>query len=146
MGEGNIPELAPVDYLVLEFKDYQPTGEGMAVLLDLVDRGIVRILDLQVIKRNDDGTIVGLTAEDINALGVHSMDLFIGASSGMFSQDDFDTVGAVLAPGSLAVAILYENTWAIPFVTAVMKHGGEVVASGRVTVAELLSALQASEA
>lgn len=145
MGVEQMPELAPVDYVVLEFKDYQPTGEGLAVLLDLVDRGIIRILDLEVIKRNDDGTIIGLTAEDISAMGIHSLDVFIGASSGLFSQEDFDAVGAVLAPGSLAVAILYENTWAIPFVTAVMKHGGEVVTTGRVSVTELLSAMEASE-
>lgn len=143
--ERELPALAPVDYLVLEFQDFTPTGEGLAILLDLVDRGIVRILDLKVIKVNEDGTVVGLSAEDISQLDIHALDLFIGASSGLLSGEDFDEVAAVLSPGALGVAILYENTWAIPFVSAVMRNGGEVVASGRVTVDELMAALEASE-
>jgi hypothetical protein len=142
-GEG--PALAPVDFVVLEFKDFTPTGEGLAILLDLVDRGIIRILDLKVIKHNDDGVVVGLTAEDISEMGVHSLDMFIGASAGLFSNEDFDAVGELLSPGALGVAILFENTWAAPFVGAVLRHGGEVIATGRVTVNELLAALEASE-
>lgn len=138
-------DLAPIDYLVLEFESLEPTGEGLDILVDLVDRGIIRILDFEVIKRNDDGTIIGMRAEDVSQQGIASLDVFVGASTGLFSQEDFDTVGAVLRPGAVAVAILYENTWAIPFVHSVRSRGGEVISTGRITVDELAAALESKE-
>ena len=137
--------LAPVDYVVIEFEGFEPTGEGLTILVDLVERGIIRILDFEVIKRNEDGSVIGLRAEDVSQFGVASLDVFIGASTGILAQDDFDTIGAILRPGTLGAAILYENTWARPFVKHVLDNGGEVIASGRVTVDELAAALGVKE-
>jgi len=144
--EGEGLGLAPVDYVVIEFEDFEPTGQGLTILVDLVERGIIRILDFEVIKSNEDGSVVGLRAEDVSQSGVESLDVFIGASTGILAQDDFDTVGSILRPGALGVAILYENTWARPFVQHVLDNGGEVIASGRVTVEELAAALDVKEA
>jgi hypothetical protein len=140
------PDLAPVDYVVLEFDSLEPTGEGLEALLDLVERGIIRILDFQLLKRNADGTVVGLKAEDVTGSGAGTVDVFVASSSGLLTQDDYDAVAAILQPGSTAVALLYENTWAIPFVRSVRSRGGRVVSSGRVGVEELLAALRAAAA
>ena len=139
------PELAPIDYVVIEFEELQPDGEALQIVLDLVDRGIIRVLDVEIIKRNEDGSVVGMRAEDVDQQGVGSFELFAGASTGLFSQDDFDAVGAILLPGATAVALLYENTWAIPFVRSVRSKGGQVIANGRVTVNDLLAALESKE-
>ncbi len=138
-------DLAPIDYVVIEFDALEPTGEGLDILLDLVDRGIIRILDLEVVKHNDDGTVVGMRAEDVSQMGIGSFDIFIGASTGLFTQEDFDAVAAILRPGAVAVAILYENTWAIPFVNSVRSRGGQVISTGRVSVDDLLQSLKAEE-
>jgi uncharacterized membrane protein len=135
------PALAPVDYLVLKFTDLQPTGEGLAALVDLVDQGIVRLLDFEVITRAQDGTVVGLRAEDVSSQGIGELDIFVGASTGMFGQSDVEVVGEALEPGDTAIAILFENTWAKPFISAVRSKGGQVIATGRVTVDELAAAL-----
>jgi hypothetical protein len=140
------PDLAPVDYVILEFDSLEPTGEGLDVLLDLVERGIIRILDFQVLKRNADGTVVGLKAEDVSGTGVGSVDVFIASSSGLLTQDDYDAAAAILQPGSTAVALLYENTWAIPFVRSVRNRGGRVVTSRRVSVDDILAALRTAGA
>lgn len=145
MPSGEEPDLAPVDYVVIEFDSLEPSGEGLDILLDLVEQGTIRILDFEVIKRNPDGTVVGLRAEDVEGAGIGAFDVFIGSSSGLLQQDDFDAVGAILQPGSTAVALMYENTWAKPFVRSVRSQGGRVVTSGRVGVAELLAALDSVE-
>lgn len=139
------PALAPVDYLVLKFTDLQPTGEGLSALVDLVDKGIIRILDFEVITRAEDGTLVGLRAEDVSSQGIGELDVFVGASTGMFGQSDVEVVGEALDPGDTAIAILFENTWAKPFIAAVRSKGGQVIATGRVTVDELAAALQLEE-
>ncbi len=136
-------DLVPVDYIILEFDRLEPTGEGLQIIIDLVDRGIIRVLDLAIVKINDDGTVVGLTAEDMSSDGIASMELFIGASSGLLGQSDFDEVASVLSPGATGVAIVYANTWAGPFVRNVLDRGGRLVSSGRVSVQDLLDAVGA---
>ncbi len=137
--------LGPVDYVVIEFPEAQFTGEGLPLLLDLVAEGIIRVLDAVVVKANDDGTFVSLAVEDLDADGGGAWTLISGWASGMLGQDDLDEVGAILAPGSAAAVIVYENTWAGPFAAAMRRAGGEVVAFNRIPVADLYEALEASE-
>ena len=133
----------PVDYVVVEFADAKFTGEGLPILLDLVARGIVRIIDAVLIKANDDGSFVKVSIDNLDTTG-GAWEVITGWGSGVLGQEDFDEVGAILAPGAAAGIIVYENSWAGPFAAAMRKAGGEVVAFNRVGVAELYAALEAA--
>jgi uncharacterized protein DUF6325 len=140
------PEIGPLDYLVVEFPGSRLTGEGLPLLVDLVDRGIIRILDLVFIKKELDGSITGLALGDVTGDGRLDLAVFEGASSGLVGPDDIEQAGAVLEPGSSAGLLIYENTWAAPFAAALRRAGAEVVASGRIPIQDVLDALDAAEA
>lgn len=138
-------ELGPIDYIVVEWPaDKPPTGEAFPYLVDLVDRGLVRILDLAFVKKEMDGTIVGLDLSDFD--GVPELTVFEGAASGLLGEDDRSEAGNALEPGCAAALLLYENTWAAPFATALRKTGARLVAGGRIPVNEIISALDELEA
>jgi hypothetical protein len=139
-------EIGPVDYLVLEFPGSHLTGEGLPMLVDLVDQGIIRILDLVFIKREFDGTVIGLALDEVSPDGDMDLRLFEGASSGLVGADDIQEAGSVLEPGSSAGLLIYENTWAAPFAAAMRRSGAQVVASGRIPVQDVVDVLDALEA
>ncbi|HTU13976.1 MAG TPA: DUF6325 family protein [Solirubrobacterales bacterium] len=138
-------EMGPIDYLVVEWPDRQPTGEAAPYLLDLVDRGLIRILDLAFIVKTEEGVVESV---EISALGAAADDLsaFEGASSGLLTDDDFTEAGLALEPGTSAALLVYENRWAAPFASAVRRSGAQLVASGRIPVQALEAALDAAEA
>src|SRR4051794_31913598 len=137
-------ELGPIDYLIVQWSAGQPvTGEGLTVLVDLVDRGLVRILDLGFIKKDADGTASTL---DFAELTDPAFAVFAGAESGLLSQEDLDEAAATLDPNTIAAVLIWENRWAVPMVAALRRSGGELVASGRIPAQDLLAALDASEA
>jgi hypothetical protein len=138
-------EVGPVDYVVIEFADAKFSGEGLPILLDLVAKGIIRIIDAVAIKANDDGSFVSLSVEDLDTEG-GEWDLVTGWSADVLTQDDFDAVGAILKPGAAAAIIMYENTWAAPFAAAMLRAGGQVVAFNRIPVTEVIGALEAAAA
>jgi hypothetical protein len=140
-----IDELGPVDYLVMEFPGSHVTGEGLPILVDLVERGVIRILDLAFVKKETDGTISGLTVADLDADGDLDVAVFEGASSGLLGADDLDEAGIVLEPGDAAGILVYENVWAAPFAAAMRRSGGQLVASGRIPVPDVIAALDATE-
>lgn len=129
----------PIDYLVIEWPDQQPAGEALPHLVDLVDRGLVRILDLAFITKGDDGTIVAL---NVNELGA-DFAVFEGASSGMLDQGDLDEAGGAIEPGTSAAVLIWENLWAAPLANALRGNGAEVVARGAVPLDALLETLEA---
>ena len=133
----------PIDYVVIEFAEAKFTGEGLPILLDLVAKGVIRILDAEAIKVNDDGSFVRLSVKDLDATG-GVWELMAGWGSELLSQEDIDMVGAMLAPGSAAAVIVYENTWAGPFAAAMIRAGGEVIAFDRVGAIDFLAALDAA--
>ena len=137
--------MGPIDYLLVEWKGRQPTGEAMPHLIDLVDRGIVRVLDLCFIAKDDDGSVAMIEIADLGA-EVAEFAVFEGASSGLLSDDDVAEAGAALEPGTSAALLVFENSWAAPFASAVRRSGGELVASGRIPVQAVLAALEAAEA
>lgn len=138
-------EMGPIDYLVIEFPGNKMTGEGMPLLLDLVDRGIIRILDLVFVSKDTDGVTRGLTIADLDGDGDLDLAVFEGASSGLLGQDEIDEAGGVLEPGNAAAILVYENVWAGPFASALRRGGAQLVASGRIPVQALLAAVEAAE-
>jgi hypothetical protein len=134
-----------VDYLVVEFPGSHLTGEGLPMLVDLVDRGIIRILDLVFIKKELDGTVVGQELVDVTADGLTELRVFEGAASGLAGADDVQEAASVLEPGSSAALLIYENSWAAPFAGALRRAGAQVVANGRISIQDVLDVLDAIE-
>jgi hypothetical protein len=142
----DLEEMGPVDYLVIEFPGSRMTGEGLPLLVDLVDRGIIRLLDLTFVKKELDGSVRGVTIADLDEDGKLDLAVFEGASSGLLGQDDIDEASGALEPGSSAALLIYENTWAAPLATALRRGGAQLVAGGRIPVQAILAALDAVEA
>ncbi len=137
--------MGPVSYLVVEFPSSKMTGEGMTSLVDLVDRGAIRILDLVFVKRAEDGTVTRIELADLDADGQLDLSVFQGASSGLLDPGDLADAGSVLELGSSAGVLLFENRWATPFVTALRRGGGELVAAGYVPQDALVASLDAAD-
>jgi hypothetical protein len=137
-------EMGPVDYVLIEWPDRQPNGEIAPLVVDLVDRGVIRLLDVALIAKQRDGTVGGLAISDVGAES-EQMRAFEGASSGLLSDDDLAEAANALEPGASAALLVYENRWAAPFATAVRRTGGELVASGRIPVDALIAALDEAE-
>lgn len=142
----DIEDMGPVDYLVVEFPGNRMTGEGFPLLLDLVDRGVIRILDLLFVQKDDDGSVVGLELADLDGDGRLDLSVFEGVSSGLLGQDDIEEAGMALEPGNAAGILVYENLWAAPFARALRRGGAQLVAGGRIPVQALLASLDAAEA
>jgi hypothetical protein len=138
-------QMGPVDYLVVEFPGDRRTGEGLPLLVDLVDRGLIRILDLLFVKKESDGTVDAIEIADLDADGDLDLAVFEGASSGILGEDDIESAAGVLEPGSSAALLIYENVWAAPFAAALRRSGGRLIASGRIPVEDLVAAVDASE-
>ncbi|HEY8815820.1 MAG TPA: DUF6325 family protein [Candidatus Dormibacteraeota bacterium] len=137
--------MGPIDYILVEWPGRQPTGEAMPHLVDLVDRGLIRILDLTFITKGEDGSVAAVEIADLGG-EVPEVAVFEGASSGLIDDDDVAQAGDALEAGTSAALLVYENTWAGPFAAAVRRSGGQLVASGRIPVQDLLAALDAAEA
>lgn len=144
MSAETIDEMGPIDYVVIEWPDRQPSGEGVPILLDLVERGIVRILDLAFIAKAEDGTVAALELADVGA--IDGLAELVGASSGLLDESDVAEAGEALEPGTSAALLVYENSWAAPFAAALRRNGGQLVANGRIPVQAILAALDAAEA
>lgn len=140
-------ELGPVDIVVIGFPAGAPmTGEAVPILLDLVDRGIIRVLDALYVQKQLDGTFAGLDLADLDADSVGQLTAFAGASSGLLDDGDAALVASEVEPGDAAVMIVYENRWAAPFVAAVRRNGGILIANQRIQVQELIGALDTADA
>ncbi|MEV6171312.1 DUF6325 family protein [Streptomyces sp. NPDC051954] len=143
MGDA-VNEIGPIDYLVVEFPGNHMTGEGLPLLVDLVDRGIIRIMDLVFIKKELDGSVVAVEIADLTGDGKADLAVFEGASSGMLGQDDMEEAAAVLQPGDSAGILVYENLWAAPLAAALRRGGAQLVAGGRIPAEAVLAALDAA--
>ena len=140
-------ELGPVDIVVIGFPSDAPrTGEAIPIFVDLVERGVIRVLDVLVVQKDSEGTVSGLAIADLDADEYPDLVVFEGARSGMLGDEDAATAGDGLEPGEAAVLICFENTWAAPFVTAVRRNGGHVLAFQRVPAEDLLDAFAALDA
>lgn len=145
--EANEVELGPIDIVVIGYPPGAPaTGEAIPIMLDLVDRGIVRVIDALVVTKNEDGTFSGFDMADLDADSAGDLTVFAGASTGLIGDDDVAMVAGEIEPGTSAAMIVYENRWAAPFAAAVRRNGGRLIASERISTQDLLDALDAAEA
>ena len=141
----DLDEVGPIDYLVVEFPGNKMTGEAFPILIDLADRGLIRILDLEFISKAEDGKVTALSLTDIDGDGELDLTVFQGASSGLLDTSDLEEAGSVLEPNCSAGVLVYENRWAAPFASALRRSGGQLVASGRIPVQAILARLDAAE-
>ncbi|MFB7338994.1 DUF6325 family protein [Streptomyces hydrogenans] len=146
MSVDEFSEMGPVDFLILEFPGNRMTGEGMTLLLDLVERRVIRVLDLSFIRKDEDGTVTALKVADLDGDGELDLAVFEGASSGLLGEDDLQEAAAVLEAGSSAGILVYENLWAAPLAAALRRGGARMVANGRISPEDLLTSLEALEA
>ena len=145
MSREQYEEMGPVDYVVIEWPGKQPTGEAAPLILDLVDKGIIRILDVAFLAKDSDGTVATLELGSING-GSEAFSEFEGASSGLLGEDELEDAASVLEPGTSAAVIVWENRWLAPVAVALRRSGGQLVASGRIPVQAILASLDAVEA
>jgi len=140
-------EPGPIDIVLIGYPaGAAMTGEAVPILLDLVERGIIRVLDALFVRKDEDGTFAGFDLADLDRDAAGDLVAFAGASTGLLSDDDVALTAAQIGPGEAAVMIVYENRWAAPFVDAVRRNGGVLIANERIGVQELVDALDATEA
>jgi hypothetical protein len=135
-----LSEMGPIDYVVLEWPRERTTPDVAPMIVDAVDRGIIRILDIALMAKEDDGTVTALEFGRLEPFGV-----FEGASTGLLDTDDLEEAGAVLEPGTAAAVLIWENRWAAPIGVALRRSGAQLVATGRIPVQGILAALEATE-
>jgi hypothetical protein len=143
--ERSLDELGPVDYLIVEFPAGQQnfTGEGVRELVKLHESGTIRVMDILILQKADDGTVM---AQELGDLG--DSDALVALEGQLvqtMAEDDVEDLAAAMDPGSVAGVLVYENLWAAPFAAALRRGGAELVASGRIPVPAVLAALDAAE-
>jgi len=137
--------LGPMDYLAVEFPSGRITGDGFAVLLDLVDRGVIRILDLEFVAKAPDGSIGVVDVAGLDTDPGLDLSPFAGASSGILDQSDIDEVGAAIGTGSVAAVLVYEELVIFPLIAAWRRGGARVIAEGQISAEDSVLALDATE-
>jgi uncharacterized membrane protein len=142
----DVEEMGPISYLIVEFPGNRMTGEGLPILVDLVDQGLIRILDLLFVTRDDDGSLRAVELRDLDSDGQLDVTLFEGAASGLLDDSDLADAASVIEPGSSAGILLFENRWARSFTQALRRGGAELVAAGYVPLDDVAASLDAAEA
>ncbi|MFL5777528.1 MAG: DUF6325 family protein [Chloroflexota bacterium] len=146
MSDRSIDELGPVDYLIVEFPAGAQnfTGEGADELLRLHDAGIIRVMDVLILQKGEDGTVMAQELGDLNQLG--ELARLEAELVQTLAEEDVDKLAAAMDPGSVAGVLVYENLWAAPFASAMRRAGGQLIANGRIPVQAIIAAIEADEA
>jgi hypothetical protein len=142
MSQHDIDEMGPVDYILLEWPGRQPKGEVAPMIVDLAERGIIRVLDVAFMVKNEDGSVESIEFGELEDGGFGE---FEGASSGLIGPDDLEEAAAALDPGTSAAVLIWENRWAAPVAIALRRSGGQLVASGRIPIQSIMASLEAAE-
>jgi Family of unknown function (DUF6325) len=137
--------MGPISYLIVEFPGNKMTGEGFPILIDLVDRGVIRILDLVFVRRDQDGTMRAVELADIDHDGQFDLAVFEGASAGLIDASDIADATPVVEPGSSAGILIFENRWAAPFTQALRRGNAQLVAAGYIPLDTVLASLDATD-
>ena len=143
MDDDNVVELGPVDWIVVEFPGSRFNGEMAPALRDLVERDLVRVLDLLVLKKDADGTLEAFELSDLDPAEIGELRSYEEELATLLSEEDVTAIGEAIEPGNSAAVLVWENSWAAPFASAVRRSGGQLVASGRIPIQALLAAIEA---
>ena len=143
--EGAAGALGPVSYLIVEFPGNKMTGEAFPILVDLVDRGLIRILDLEFVRRDADGSTRAVELRDIDHDGKFDLAIFEGTNSGLLDDSDFAEAASAIEKGSSAAIMIFENHWAMPFVQALRRSSAQLVAAGYIPQDTLAASVTATE-
>jgi hypothetical protein len=148
MNDTDVDELGPVDYVVVEFPADRAnfSGEMAAELSALVEGGVVRVLDLILLKKELDGSVEGFESHDFADVDLGGLRELETELALLLAEEDVESIGAALEPGSVAAVLVWENVWAAPFGSAVRHSGGQLVASGRIPIQALAAAIEADDA
>jgi len=141
--ETAVDELGPVDWIVVEFPGSKFNGEIAPQLQSLVERGIVRVLDLLFVKKDEDGSLEAFEISDLDDSELGELAAYETAVAHLLSEDDVANVAAAMDPGTTAAVLVWENLWAAPFAAAVRHTGGQLIASGRIPIQALVAAVEA---
>ncbi len=146
MTDRSLDELGPVDYLIVEFPAGAQnfTGEGADELIRLHDAGIIRIMDILILAKADDGTVMAQELGDLDELGEFAR--IEAQLAETLAEEDVDHLAAAMDPGTIAGVLVYENLWAAPFASAMRRAGGQLIANGRIPIQALIAAVEADEA
>jgi hypothetical protein len=142
----SLDELGPVDYLIVEFPAGASnfTGEMAKELLALVDAGTIRVIDVLILKKNEDGTVDATELSEIEELG--ELQKLEAQLAELLAADDVAHLAAAMEPGSIAGVLIWENLWAAPFASAVRRSGGQLIANGRIPIQAIIASIEADEA
>jgi uncharacterized protein DUF6325 len=142
----DLDSLGPVDYLVVEFPAGASnfTGEMAAELLRLVDAGTIRVIDVLILKKNDDGTVDATEFSDVAELG--ELQRIETELAELLAADDVLNLAAAMEPGSTAGVLIWENLWAAPFAAAARRSGGQLIANGRIPIQAIIASIEADHA
>jgi len=146
MTERSLDELGPVDYLVIQFPNgtSEMNGAGALELAKLHEAGIIRVMDLVIIAKGEDGTIMAQELADQEELGeLAKLEIELAET---LAESDIEKFGHALDPGDVAAVLVYENLWAAPFASAIRHNGGELIANGRIPVQAIIAAVEADAA
>ena len=143
----NLDVLGPVDYVVIEFPADKAnfSGEMAAELTALVDRELVRVLDLVIMSKNLDGAVAVDEVHEVDESNLGQLRALEADLAMLLAEEDLEEIGKILEPGNLAAVLVYENSWAGPFASAVRRSGGQLIADGRIHTQALLAAIEAEE-
>ena len=146
MTERSIDELGPVDYFIVEFPAGAQnfSGEGIRELVKLHESGVIRVMDILILQKADDGTVMAQELGELDDLG--ELGKLEAELVQTLAEEDVDNLAAAMDPGSVAGVLVYENLWAAPFASALRRAGGQLIANGRIPVQALIAAIEADEA
>ncbi len=141
-----LDSLGPVDYIVVEFPAGASnfTGEMANELLKLVDSGIVRVIDVLILSKDEDGTIDAMELSDIPELG--ELEKVEAQLAELLAAEDVEHLAAAMEPGSTAGVLIWENLWAAPFASAARRSGGQLIATGRIPIQAIIASIEADNA
>jgi hypothetical protein len=139
-----IDELGAVDWLVLEFPGSRFNASIAPVINDLSDRGLIRVLDLLVVRKDNDGSFEVFETEDLDDSELGDLRAYESAVAMVLGEQDLADIATLIEPGSSAAVLVWENKWSTPFARAVRRSGGQLVARGTIPSQAVLAALEAN--
>lgn len=143
--ETSLDALGPVDYLIVEFPEGQAqfTGEMAAELVKLSDAGTIRVIDVVILAKDDDGVVEAMELSDVDELG--PLQTIEAELAELLAEEDIVNLAAAMDPGSVAGVLVYENVWAAPFASAARRAGGQLIANGRIPIQDIIASIEADE-